>query len=108
VVQVTVDRKKWLRGEGDTYSFLLRETDQKMCCIGFLAKQIGASDEEILNCSTLNQVHTNEANAYVDANGNDLAEAYRINDSDAYTDTNREELLVQLGKRMGVEFTFEG
>ena len=33
--KVTVDRSK-LRGEGPMDSFLLRATDGKMCCLGFV------------------------------------------------------------------------
>ena len=39
----TINRKKWLRGEGDDDSRLLRSTDNKMCCLGFLGKACGIS-----------------------------------------------------------------
>jgi hypothetical protein len=37
----TVDRKTWLRGEGSDDSKLLRESDGKMCCLGFACLQLG-------------------------------------------------------------------
>ena len=42
---VTISRKRWLRGEKE--SCLLREKDQKMCCLGFLLKAAGAKDKDI-------------------------------------------------------------
>lgn len=47
--KVTVDRSKWLRGEGPMDSFLLRATDGKMCCLGFVLQQAyGKTDDELL------------------------------------------------------------
>jgi hypothetical protein len=34
-MKLTVDRKTWLRGEGDRVSRLLRPSDGQMCCLGF-------------------------------------------------------------------------
>lgn len=47
--KVVVDRSKWLRGEGAVNSFLLRESDGKMCCLGFVLKQAyDKTDEDLL------------------------------------------------------------
>jgi hypothetical protein len=45
----TVDRKRWLRGEGSMKSRLLRKSDRKMCCLGFRALAKGATEEQILD-----------------------------------------------------------
>jgi hypothetical protein len=47
VKKFTVKRKTWLRGEGSTKSALLREKDQKMCCLGFYSLATGYKPEEI-------------------------------------------------------------
>jgi hypothetical protein len=46
-MKLIIDRNKWLRGEGDEDSYLLRSSDGKMCCLGFLAKECGHADCEI-------------------------------------------------------------
>lgn len=38
-MKYTIDKKRWLRGEGSSNSKLLRSQDQKMCCLGFVAIQ---------------------------------------------------------------------
>ena len=43
-----VDRKTWLRGEGHEQSVLLRGSDQKQCCVGFLMEQCGIPRELLL------------------------------------------------------------
>ena len=45
--KLVVSRKRWLRGEGSDKSMLLRPLDDKMCCLGFLACQVGAREEDI-------------------------------------------------------------
>ena len=40
-------RLTWLRGEGSDKSTLLRSSDGKMCCLGFLALQLGAEESYI-------------------------------------------------------------
>lgn len=42
-----IDRKRWLRGEGEEVSSLLRRYDNKMCCLGFLCLAIGFSPTQI-------------------------------------------------------------
>ena len=42
-----ISRETWLRGESDSESALLRESDCKMCCLGFYLKDKGLTDDEI-------------------------------------------------------------
>jgi hypothetical protein len=44
-MKLTIDRKKWLRGTGD--SFLLSPRDGKMCCLGFYALACGLTENDI-------------------------------------------------------------
>jgi len=46
-MKLIIDRKTWLRGEGHKKSFLVRESDGKQCCLGFLAQACGFSKEEL-------------------------------------------------------------
>lgn len=43
----TVERSRWLRGEGPMMSYLLRRGDQKMCCVGFYALACGVGEVDI-------------------------------------------------------------
>lgn len=41
MIEIYIDPKKWLRGEGGGPSYLLRPTDGKMCCWGICSAQLG-------------------------------------------------------------------
>lgn len=41
IKKFTVDRRTWLRGEGGVSSKLMRSSDGKMCCLGFLGEACG-------------------------------------------------------------------
>jgi hypothetical protein len=43
-----IDRKTWLRGEGLSFSSLLRNKDQKRCCLGYYYKFLGLPDKNML------------------------------------------------------------
>lgn len=51
-MKVVIDRKRWLRGEGSSTSKLLRSSDGKMCCLGFVCIQAGASETDIMDISS--------------------------------------------------------
>ena len=46
-MKLVIDRATWLRGEGHEQSYLLRECDGKMCCLGFFALACGLHPERI-------------------------------------------------------------
>ena len=49
-MKLTISRKRWLRGlkmSQNGGSYLLRQTDKKMCCLGFLALACGAKENDI-------------------------------------------------------------
>lgn len=58
-MKLVIDRNRWLRGEAsESYpseSYLLRSSDGKMCCLGFLALACGARPEDITNVRTPDQ-----------------------------------------------------
>lgn len=45
---LVIDRTIWLRGEGSWYSQLLRQTDNKQCCVGILLEQLGVPREQLV------------------------------------------------------------
>jgi hypothetical protein len=113
---LTIKRKKWLHGEGTSDSGLLRESDGKMCCLGFLARQRGARNKYILGvrtpCELTSRGHQQLKNLVVDAYdekhtkiGDKLMER---NDEEYMTDAKREKLLTTLFKRIKVRVKFVG
>ena len=48
---LVIDRGRWLRGEGPKDSFLKRQRDGKMCCLGFEALRRGYTEEDIMGAS---------------------------------------------------------
>jgi hypothetical protein len=51
-MKLTIQRSKWLHGEGSDQSFLLRESDGKMCCMGFYLRAVGLTDDQIRDKTT--------------------------------------------------------
>lgn len=45
--KLVIDRSIWLRGEGNEDSYLLRNTDNKMCCLGIYLEACGVSRERL-------------------------------------------------------------
>ena len=46
-MKLTIKRSEWLRGEGPDDSLLLRQSDGKKCCLGFLALALDATEKYI-------------------------------------------------------------
>lgn len=55
-MKLIVDRTKWLRGEGSDVSRLLRPSDGKMCCLGFVCLAFGMNAQSITNVATPSSV----------------------------------------------------
>ena len=47
-MNLTIRRKKWLRGSMDLNGGILRNTSGSMCCLGFLGKACGLKNEDML------------------------------------------------------------
>lgn len=109
MLTVKIDRKKWIRGGGYDQSCLLRESDKKQCCIGFLARVLGLENEEILGCNTLastnNRTNT-RARKFENRYHTNLLEAYRVNDNSNLSELARMRTLRALGRKMQVRFVF--
>lgn len=59
--QLIIDRKRWLRGgDGGGYSsYLFRDEDKKMCCLGFWCRSRGLSIDRIRDISSPIEVLNN-------------------------------------------------
>ena len=118
--QLIIDRKKWLHGEGSARSFLLREEDGKMCCLGFYALSKGYSKEEILGKQSpaalidcdLKFNKLVSINNYGASRFTSSAICYELfwsNDSTTIKDsTLREQSIIDNFYKIGVEVKFEG
>jgi len=122
MLKVVIDRTKWLRGEEANQfgSSLLCPHSGKYCCLGFAAKEAGATDDEIRDLSTpgalwltvgktiTESLLRSDRDESKEMNSN-LSEALmEINDStDPDVDAAfREAEVIRLGLEAGIEFSF--
>lgn len=105
LLKVVVNRKRWYRGHGDGHSALLL-SNNKMCCIGFLARELGCTPKDIRCQATLDDVGTSISYDFASIHVSILNRAYDVNDRTAIADDKRERMLITLGKQMGVQFQF--
>ena len=100
-----VKRSNWLRGEGDMDSYLLRAKDGKMCCLGFLGRSCGWSDDALKDRRT--PVVFGFVPDFPDAlDLRALDAAMHLNDNASITDQEREAELVKLFAQHGIEVVF--
>ncbi len=52
MMKLVIDRNVWLRGEGFKNSFLIRLSDKKQCCLGFLGLACGIDAHHLVNQSS--------------------------------------------------------
>ena len=134
-LQVEVDRSQWLRGSED--GVLLHGKTGHMCCMGFGCLAAGHSKEEIRNETAVCDVRGKSTAEKLDIRLKDFGTGktasknapmapdprtvelsdnvhlvteliYKVNDDQSLGDGQREEYLRQLGKQVGIEFTFSG
>ena len=106
-MKYTIDRTKWLRGEGDEKSLLLRMQDGKMCCLGQVSLQCGVSENEILGKSVLSHLQRIERYPeWLRTAFGDRGRAMNLNDSTATSDADKESALTALFAKHGDELEF--
>lgn len=109
LIDVVVKRSQWLRGEGPSHSYLRRDTDGKMCCLGFACLAIGATPDDI---TSLRYPETVEGIQWPEQNMRDedstSSAMVRVNDSARadVTEAVRERMIAELGADLGFNFTF--
>ncbi len=116
VTSCVIDRTKWLRGEGNSKSALLRESDGKMCCLGQIALEAGFTEDEIRNkiepCSIgWTQFTTKNLNNTADiiafSNKKHTLDMMSINDAALIKDEFREKRLIELAKEINIDLSFK-
>jgi len=102
-----VERKTWFRGKGAEESRLLRN-DGTRCCIGFVGKQCGVTDEEMLNRSVIKRVSEPGLKGFPEwmYEMRKIDDAYTWNDTTDYTDQEREARLIAVFAKHGDEIEF--
>lgn len=109
-MKLTIDRSIWLRGEGSIASFLLRQSDNKQCCIGILLEANGVKRDKLMGVSAVKNENNIPCVIPPDnlnwLNEDQVNEFYSINDSKAYDDTFREQKLTEMFATHGIEVEF--
>lgn len=116
MTKVVVDRQKWLRGEGSADSYLLRSKDSKMCCLGFACVALGVKKELLEDLRTPCNLYSEEFDKLkglitrniigAPVNKITCSAAMSLNDCKSISDAEREEELIEAGKKMDIEFEF--
>ena len=118
--EFTVSRKRWIRGEdaddGMNDSCLYRASDKKMCCLGFLARSSGAKVENIFgvmdpaesDCDSFSWPEGILDTEYEDEYRNSLIteKLMAANDDSTLTSREREKMLRELFKAIGIKVKF--
>lgn len=113
-MKLVIEREKWLRGD-EYSSYLLRETDQKMCCLGFYSLACGLTQNQIRGLRGLTTVAYMEeelpeglkwlVNARKD-NSEQALSLMEANDSEMWDDEERERVIAAKFAEYGVEVEF--
>lgn len=111
---VVLPNSRWLRGDGEWASFLLRPKDRKQCCMGIAATQMGVTDYLLAGKKELHEVmqHLNGPLqalelAKVDVNNAALPNVYVYNDTAHYSDAKRVTRLNKYVNPFGLHFVFD-
>lgn len=102
---LTIERSKWLRGEGTRDSSLYRPEDGKMCCLGFDALAHGLTLDDIAHCKMPLHVslrHAEFLSRFVDRDTIDaLYNAAYTNDDPSLPEETRESEVRKQLQRLG-------
>lgn len=104
---LTIVRSKWLRGEGGLVSYLRRPEDGKMCCLGFDALACGFTPAQITGredprtLAEVMDVPADYETTRCSPNYRTIFDAMDINDNIEISDSEREERLIPLLKKIG-------
>jgi len=100
-MQVTIDRQKWQRGEGDGEFY--NEFTGNCCAMGFICLAAGIPLEDIIGLSAIDP-------KIAELVGNDIVgiqgKVVDLNDDSYLEDDEREEKLGNVAREAGIELTF--
>lgn len=123
-MKVIIQRSIWLRGTNSANSFLVRYSDEKMCCLGFLGLVCGIPKERLIGrCSPSDTkswysdkwpkgtLVPNGPSHLVSQSGLSNSQIIRTamehNDDSSITDEVREGLIKEDLAKLGVDVEFE-
>ena len=115
-MRLIINREMWIRGPNQR-SFLIREIDEKMCCLGFLGLACGISSKELEGRSRPADVNDRSddlwpllAQPAIDGCRRDselVDELINVNDG-KFSEYNREAQITNLMEQLGVKVEFIG
>lgn len=121
LLKVVVDREKWIHGEGDFDSYLLRERDGHLCCLGFACLAAGLTTDQIKDQHAPHSIPdlvesklplllqpTTIPEFYKKTNSKVCNSMVNLNDKKDVKAAYRERRLRELGRKVGIEFSFQG
>lgn len=108
-----VSRKKWLRGQGEKSSALLRK-DGMRCCLGFVGEQCKIPRKALINKKTPISLKVDirdrwpkwMVGAGLHINSEDAYTAMRTNDDEGMTEREREKRLREIFRANGDRIVF--
>lgn len=113
VTEFVISRKKWLRGESSTHSYLLRPEDGKQCCVGIFLTACGTPAEDLLSQKVAERTMRapewlTDRNAFgTEMPKKDVDHLYTLNDSPKLPEDVREAEIAAIFARNGVTVSFE-
>ena len=118
-MKLTIDRDVWLRGEGPDESYMHREEDGKMCCLGIYLEACGIPKEAMTQLKTPaeplrkhNPDPGKDVSWAIMMNNGRLTNSpitnqlMRINDSIGIDEANREDSVREILGERGIEVEF--
>jgi len=117
--KLTINRKEWLRGEGDIASALYRSLDNKKCCLGIALISGGIPEEFLIDlCSPVDIRPLDIPDTYywfleeeeIDTliNSSDTCRLMDINDDTTISDNEREALIIEIFAMHDIDVNFVG
>ncbi len=109
LTEFTVDRSRWLRGEGTNASRLQREADGKRCCLGFMCFAAGVPEKSIINVGLPSRLSYSELLLLPDtlrSSGSNVQQIVTNNDQQNMSGPAREAKLTELFQAAGIKVTF--
>lgn len=111
MLRVVIDRRTWYRGKTAQNAYLLDGDTGEMCCMGFASLAAGLKPEQIRGKKSVNVLGLGDEDVpgleYFTTSTETSSQVYATNDNPNLSDAEREDALIQLGKRCNIEFVFE-
>ena len=119
--KLTINRKEWLRGEGDIASVLCRSLDNKKCCLGIALISGGVPEEYLIDMASPVDIRPldmpdiyywllEEEEEEIDTliNSSDTCRLMDINDDVTISDNEREALIIGIFAMHDIDVNFVG